>query len=133
MSAFLQHPRFHTLQAHYGCNYVCKQSIHCYSGQPNSTKHPQARRQLQLNAVSAAALDQQQVALNLPQPPEDYDYKAETLPETLDVVQKHYPQLLPLVEAGALQTQLYICLHNIRVISPRLTEAMRHTEMRLYS
>lgn len=53
-------------------------------------------------AAQAAALDQQQVALQVPQPPSDYDYKADILQETLEVVQQQYPQLMGLVEAGEL-------------------------------
>lgn len=33
-------------------------------------------------------------------PPAGYDYKAEILPETLEVVQQQYPQLMGMVEAG---------------------------------
>lgn len=54
-------------------------------------------------STTAPALDQRQVALQLAQqntPPSDYDYKADVLPETLEVVSQQYPQLMPLVEAG---------------------------------
>lgn len=51
-------------------------------------------------AAAQAALNQQQVALAISQAPVDYDYKADILPETLEVVQQQYPQLMGLVEAG---------------------------------
>jgi hypothetical protein len=65
--------------------------------------HTAARAQT-TTSTTAAPLDQQAVAAAIPQPPPDYEYKSDILPETLEVVQQQYPQLLGLVQAGVTDT-----------------------------
>lgn len=82
---------------------------HAFSRTQSSHHHQPARHKqcwraapaaAQATASTAAALGQQEVALQLTQPPAEYDYKADILPETLEVVQQQYPQLMQLVEEG---------------------------------
>jgi hypothetical protein len=52
------------------------------------------------SSVAHAATQAQQQVLAVPYPPQGYDYKAEILDETVDVVGQQYPQLMDLVEQG---------------------------------
>uniref|UniRef100_A0A383VMJ9 TraB domain-containing protein n=1 Tax=Tetradesmus obliquus TaxID=3088 RepID=A0A383VMJ9_TETOB len=53
-------------------------------------------------AATQQQQQQQQQVLDVPLPPQGYDYKAENLDETVDVVSQQYPQLMDLVEQGNL-------------------------------
>jgi hypothetical protein len=96
----------HALQAH-----THQQGLSAfYSGQQLSAhvlQHRRPKQHVRSTAVvsasasaQAGALNQQQVAQQLRPPPAGYDYKAEIMPETLEIVQQQYPQLMGLVEAG---------------------------------
>lgn len=90
------------------CHQHQHRSLHQLPRTHSSLQQHAAARRAQTTAAHATAtapLDQQAVALAIPQPPADYDYKADILPETLEVVQQQYPQLLGLVEAGTEQEQ----------------------------
>jgi hypothetical protein len=95
-SASLQHPQhhlpYHNARSLHPAPFK-QRKRHQNSIQPRGSSITTA-------AAAQAALDQQQVALAISQPPENYEYKADILPETFEVVQQQYPQLMGLVEAG---------------------------------
>lgn len=43
---------------------------------------------------------QQQRTISVEGPPADYDFRADIMPETLEVVRTLHPELLPIVERG---------------------------------